>query len=189
MRQNRLQSTRAIVLKRRNYGEADRILTLFTQYTGKVQAIAKGIRRVPSRRSGHLEVFSHAKIGLYQGKTFDIVTEAQRLQPLISRTDDVVRVSYAYYICELVDKLTVEGQEQEDVYELLMQTLTDIDKTDSIKAWGACIHASAMQLLWMTGYLPKQHAIDEVALEKYIEQIIERRLATPRILTKLVGEA
>src|SRR5260221_14392220 len=76
MSSSRVYTAESIVLKRRNVGEADRILTIFTKRFGKMRVIAKGVRRITSRRAGHIEVFSHVVLTLHAYKNMDIVSKA-----------------------------------------------------------------------------------------------------------------
>ena len=79
---DRTYRTEAIVLRRKDIGEADRILTLFTPGAGKVRAVAKGIRKPRSRKAGHLELFTCAKLLLAVGRDLDIITQAEVCGPL-----------------------------------------------------------------------------------------------------------
>ena len=76
MRQQHSYSIEAIVLKRTDMGEADRILTLFTPNKGKFHAIAKGIRRPISKKAGHLELLGRSQLQMALGRNLDIVTQA-----------------------------------------------------------------------------------------------------------------
>jgi len=58
----RLLRTEAIVIKRVDFGEADKILTLYTPYMGKLRAVAKGVRRPTSKLGGHVELFTHSQL-------------------------------------------------------------------------------------------------------------------------------
>ena len=69
--------TDAIVLSRFDYGEADRIMTLFTPELGKFKAIAKGVRRPTSRLGGALEPLAELRVALARGRTFDVVTQVE----------------------------------------------------------------------------------------------------------------
>jgi hypothetical protein len=73
----RLCVTDAIVLSRFDYGEADRIMTLFTPAHGKLKAIAKGVRRTTSRLGGALEPLAELRVALARGRTFDVVTQVE----------------------------------------------------------------------------------------------------------------
>lgn len=115
--------TEGIILKRRNFGEADRILTVFSPTLGKISVMAKGVRRITSRRSGNVELLNRVAIYLHKGKSFLILTEAQAIDTYQKIKADLVLSSYAYHILELVDKLTAENQENRMVYEDLLEVL------------------------------------------------------------------
>ena len=70
-------NTEAVVLSRRNFGEADRIITLFTRDHGKITVLAKGVRRPRSKKAGHLEIGSWCKIFVARGKNLDLLTEVE----------------------------------------------------------------------------------------------------------------
>jgi DNA repair protein RecO (recombination protein O) len=68
----------AIVLRHSDWGEADRLLTLFTREMGKLRAVAKGARKMRSRKAGHLEPFTHVKLQVAKGRDLPIVTQADQ---------------------------------------------------------------------------------------------------------------
>lgn len=186
MTPSRIYTAHAIVLKRRNVGEADRIITIFSKQYGKMRVIAKGIRRIHSRRAAHLEVFSHTSLVLYHGKTWDSVTEATPLQSFSFLRAYLPLVSHAYYLCELVDALLPERQEHGDVYTLLLEALTalnDIVECDPV----ALSEQFALELLRILGYLARDRTLPSGQIEPYIERIIEKHLRTPKILSQLSG--
>ena len=80
MTEQRSFRVEAVVLRHANWGEADRILTLYTRERGKVRAIAKGIRRIRSRKAGHLEPFTRVTLQLAKGRDLFIITQAETLQ-------------------------------------------------------------------------------------------------------------
>ena len=65
-----------VIIKRRNFKEADKILTVFTKKYGKVSVLAKGVRKITSRRGPSVELFNHASLLLHKASFLDIVTEA-----------------------------------------------------------------------------------------------------------------
>jgi DNA repair protein RecO (recombination protein O) len=79
MRSARVYRTEAIVLHHREIGEADKVLTIYSADQGKFDAIAKGVRRPTSRKSGHLEELSHSSLLLAHGRTLDVVTQCEVL--------------------------------------------------------------------------------------------------------------
>src|SRR5437588_93894 len=104
----RVYRTEAIVLRGYDYGEADRILTLYTPNSGKLRAIAKGVRRTKSRMAGHLDLFTRSNMLVARGRQLDIVTQAETIESFRSMRDDLSRVSLAHYVAELVDSFTAE---------------------------------------------------------------------------------
>lgn len=181
-----IYATHAIVLKRRNVAETDRIVTIFSKEYGRLRVYARGVRRVYSRRSAYLEVFSHTAFILHRGNKWDSVTEATPLHAFSRLRSDLPRVSQGYYLCELVDALLPERQEHRDVYTLLLGTLTalnDITQTDPIEI----SEQFAIELLRMLGYLSRDRALPSGQIDPYIERIIEKRLRAPRILSQLSG--
>lgn len=120
--------TEGIVLKRRNFGEADRILTFFSKDRGKITILAKGVRRITSRRAGNIELLNRVIIYLHQGKGMPILTEAQSLDTFPLLKGDLTLSTYAYHVIELVDKLTAENQENRTIYEHLVELLKRLEK-------------------------------------------------------------
>lgn len=174
-----------IVLKRRNVGEADRMITLFTKEQGKIRVIAKGIRRIHSRRGPHLEVFRLVSAAIHKGKIMDGITEVQsRVLLSIDRTS-AQKMSFGYYMCELVDRLLPERQEHADVFRLMQVTFMSLDANNEVKMWERDIFSFALELLWILGYLPRTTTLREEHIQQYIEGIIERKLRTPKLLHQL----
>lgn len=112
-----------IILKRRNLGEADRILTVFSLQRGKISVLAKGVRRIISRRAGNVELLNRVSLYLHQAKTFLILTEATSLGTYPKLKEDLTLSTYAFHIIELVDKLTAENQESRSLYNDLVAVL------------------------------------------------------------------
>lgn len=123
MSRDRLYRTEAIILRRRDQGEADRVLTVFTRMQGKQQLLAKGIRKIKSRKAGHLELFAHSQLLVAKGSTWGIVTQAEMIHAFRPLREDLLRASYAYYFAELVDRFTQEGDENQRLFELLLSAL------------------------------------------------------------------
>ena len=117
-----------IVLKRRNLGEADRILTVFSLQKGKISVLAKGVRRITSRRSGNVELLNRSLMYLHQAKTFLILTEASTLDTFSKIKADLTLSTYDYNIIELVDKFTAENQENRILYEHLVEVLKRLER-------------------------------------------------------------
>lgn len=176
-------STCGIILKRRNVAETDRILTIFSKEYGRIRVYARGVRRVHSRRSAYLEVFSNTALVLHRGKTWDSVTEATPIHVFPRLRVHLPRVSAAYYICELVDVLLPERQEHRDVYMLLLGTLSALN--DTVENDPVVLSEQfALELLRILGYLARDRTIPSGQIVPYIERIIEKHIRSHRLLTK-----
>jgi len=171
--------TEGIILKRRNFGEADKILTIFTKHYGKIKVIAKGIRKITSKKAGTLELFNHCKLILAKGRDLDIVTEAQVINNFSSWRRNLNKVGFAWYFCELVDKLTAEGQLNKDIFELLKNYLENINQKDTPQL----IRSFEEHLLNKLGFgIPLQWRRWSGSLKSYIETIAEKEIQTPKML-------
>jgi DNA repair protein RecO (recombination protein O) len=148
----RVYATPAIVLRQRKLGDADKIITLYTAHRGKLEAVAKGVRRARSKLAGHVEPLSHASFQLAQGKNLDIVTQAETIEPFVKLRDDLDRLSRALYACELLDRFTEPHQESFDLYRLLLDTLRRLAAGDDLDA---PVRFFEMSLLDVLGYRPE----------------------------------
>lgn len=148
----RSQRVDAIILRHIDWGEADRLLWLFTRDMGKVKAVAKGVRKPRSRKAGHLEPFTHAELLLAQGRDLAIVTQAQAIDAYLNIRADLVLVAYASYVIELLDRFTYEEGENVALFRLLRETLSRINqKTEPAFA----VRYYEIRLLDLVGYRPQ----------------------------------
>jgi DNA repair protein RecO (recombination protein O) len=115
----RRYTTDAIVLSRFDFGEADRILTLITPGSGKLKAIAKGIRRPTSRIGGSLEPFAELNVALARGRTFEVVTQVSVGHAWLNLRDSLESAATAWYLAELADRSLEERHAAEPIYTLL----------------------------------------------------------------------
>jgi len=123
----RSQRVEAVVLRHADWGEADRLLWLFTRELGKLQVVAKGLRKPRSRKAGHLEPFTRVELLLARGRDLPIVTQAEAKDVYLKLREDLVRVGYASYVVELLDRFTYEEGENIGLYRLLSDTLTRLN--------------------------------------------------------------
>ena len=128
-RRQRLYRVLAIVLKRRDMGEADRLLTVLTRDRGKLTLLAKGVRRVASRKAGHIEPFTEVDILIARGRTFHLVTQAETTAAHRRLREDLWLSAWAYYVAELVDAFTQDDDPHELLFDLLAETLARLETT------------------------------------------------------------
>ena len=143
----------AIVLRHADWGEADRLLTLFTREMGKLRAVAKGVRKMRSRKAGHLEPFTHVKLQLAKGRDLPIVTQAETVDAYIPLRDDLIKTGYAAYTAELLDRFTYEEEIESSIpFRLLAETLGRISQESD--AW-LSVRYYEMRLLDHLGFRPQ----------------------------------
>ncbi len=169
---NRVYKTEGVVLKYRNYGEADRIVTFFSKHYGKLTALAKGVRRITSKRSGSLEPGSRVAILLAKGHGFDILTQTHILKS--SFHPDLTSITQLNQVLEIIDALTAERQEHELVYEQLVNLLNNLSRQNIV--------AATKKTLELLGFgVPEEDS--ELALKNHLENIIERELRSKKMLS------
>ena len=125
-RPERTAQVEAVVLRHSEWGEADRLLWLYTRELGKLRCVAKGVRRVRSRKAGHLEPFTRVRLLLARGRDFWLVTQADTVDAYQPLREDLMRTGNAAYVVELLDRFTYEEGENRSLYALLIDTLARI---------------------------------------------------------------
>jgi DNA repair protein RecO (recombination protein O) len=148
----RLYQTEAIVLRRTDFGEADRLLTVFTPERGKLRLIAKGARKPSSRKSGHVELFSYGRYLVAVGHDLDIVTQAETIEPFLPLHEDLLRATYAYYVAELTDAFTPEQDENRPLFTLLKEAFGWLAAADNLPLVARYYE---IHLLGLAGYQPQ----------------------------------
>lgn len=156
----RVYGTEALVLRRTDYGEADRVLTLFTPGYGKVRAIAKGVRRTTSRLAGHLEPFNRTQLLLATGRDLDIVTQAEARERLEALRGQVWHATGAWYLAELVDRFLEDADPHPRLYALFARSLRTLDESaraaETARGW-LTLRYFELHLLDELGYRPGLH--------------------------------
>ena len=118
--------TEAIIIKKTRLGEADSILTLYTPHLGKIQGVARGVRRPRSKLAGHLELITHSQVSLARGRNLDTITGSQTINSFLPLKSDLQLASHALYAIELVDQFTAEHIENYPLFQLLMETMQQL---------------------------------------------------------------
>ncbi len=151
-KESRTYRAEAIVLGHIEYGEADRILTLFTLEKGKISALARGIRKIRSRKAGHLEPFTHVNLFLAKGRNLDIITQAETIDPFMGLREDLQQVAFASYLVELLDRFTYEEGQNVGLFRLLAGSLKRLAHHPNPET---VIHYYEIRLLDLLGFRPQ----------------------------------
>lgn len=172
----RLESSPAIVLRTREYGESDKIVTVLSRADGKFSGIAKGAKRSQRRFPGTLEVFSHVTLDYRRRPNSELafLDRAVLLQPWPRLLNSLERFSAASHVVELADKMTVESEVGDDLYRLVATTLA---RLDAAEPGPATLRLFEVAALAASGYRPELIACRGCA----------RPLASDRGPVRLVG--
>jgi DNA repair protein RecO (recombination protein O) len=142
----------AVVLHHTDWGEADRILRLYTREQGKLRAIVKGARRLRSRKAGHLEPFTRVALLLARTRDLWIITDAETVDAYLPLRDDLLLTGYAIYVIELLDRFSYEDEKNPTLYRLAIDTLQRlVEGEDSFLA----LRYYEIQILDLLGYRPE----------------------------------
>ena len=152
MPRSREYQTEAIIIKKTKLGEADRILTMYTPGLGKIQGVAKGVRRPKSKLSGHLELLTYSQVTMAQGHNLDTITGSQTINGFTPLKTDLWLTSYGLYITELVNQFTAERVEDERLFRLLLDTLQNLCQANNREL---LLRYFEVHLLEETGYRPQ----------------------------------
>lgn len=142
------QQVNGLILRSRDYKEADQLLTVYTREQGKMTVQAKGVKKTASKLRGGILLFSQTDLVLTIGKGFPVVTGASAVTMFAALRSDFVRMSYASYAAEFIDQVVSEGQPDENLYRLVLQTFYLLEHIDP---WLAVRHLE-VRLLEQQGY-------------------------------------
>ena len=123
---DRLRTVEAVIISHKNFGEADRLVTFFSKEMGKIRGLAKGVRKMGSRKAAYLEPFMHSKISLAKGKTFWIITQADAVKQYPALSESLEKTGIASYVMELSDRFTLEEESASELFRLIDHTLQRI---------------------------------------------------------------
>ena len=175
-------SSEGIVLARRRYSEADRILVVYSRNYGKISFMAKGVRKPKSRKRGSLEVFSHIKFSAARGRNLDIIEEAEIIDSFQTIRKSLKRVAVAYYLMEVVGRVTREDKKNENFFTLILKYLQNLKTTKSLRKLR---EEFIFQTLVLLGFWPKGRRMDNP--DKILENVVEREINSIRVGKKLLS--
>lgn len=171
----RFLSDTGFVIKRVNFGEADRFITIYSKNHGKIELVAKGVRKITSRRSSHIELLHLINFQSVKGKNNYILTEAQLVQGFHDSQTTLEQLSCRFLLCELIDKLCPFQQQNDSIFQLLQNTLNRLEQGQM----RSNMQEFQVNLLTELGYWDETRRFhDEHDIRNFIESVIEKRLKT-----------
>jgi len=145
-------SSKAVILTRTDYGEADRIITFLTPEHGKVRAIAKGVRKQKSKLAGGIELFSISDITYIKGKSELHTLVSTRLDVHFGNiVKDIDRTMLGYDMLKILARV-LEDEGGPEFYELLVGSLKVLDNLEAPKDLAEASYL--LQLMRLLGHLP-----------------------------------
>lgn len=139
-----------ITFKQIDINEADRIISVLTKYHGRVDAVAKGVRKIASRKGGNIDIMNKTKFSFANGKELDIVLEAELIDSYQHLKQKLSSTSILFYICELLDKFLQTGSRERETYDLTDLLLEVLKKYKS----NLPLAAFELKIMAIQGYEP-----------------------------------
>lgn len=202
-----------LILKRADFGEADRMLTILTKPYGKISVIARGVRKITSRRAGNIELLNLCKLGLFKSKGYTL-TEAQSIATFPRIKSNLAISTAAFHILELTNKLLVDEDPNPRAYDLIVETLKKLEDNprqlllrtfeikfldllgffstralpgmeDSTKELITALRKTPTSQIENLEVPPEQVVALERILRYYIEQILESKLKSSDVMKQL----
>jgi DNA repair protein RecO (recombination protein O) len=142
----------AVVLRHADWGEADRLVTFYSREHGKLRSVAKGARRIKSRKAGHLEPFTRVALLLARGRDLWIITQVETVDAYLTIGENLIRTANAAYVIELLDRFTYDEGENRALYSLLVDTLSRLSTEEDPFV---TLRFYEMHLLDLMGFRPE----------------------------------
>ncbi len=143
----------AVVLDHRDWGEADRLVTLYTRQYGKLRAVVKGARKTRSRKGGHLQPFTHVTLQLARARGPFIITQVDTINAFLPLGEDLTLTGQASYMVELLHRFSYDEEESNPaIFRLLVESLTRL--SHGVDPW-LVVRYYEMRLLDYLGFRPQ----------------------------------
>lgn len=126
-------SSEGIILKRFDYAEADRIVTIFSKDFGKITFIAKGVRKPTSKKRHAIELFNYIKFSAIENRGLDILIETELIDSFLNVKKDLKKSTCAFFAAEVIDKLLQDRAEHSHLFLMLQDYLSNLKKSVNLK--------------------------------------------------------
>jgi len=125
-----LYKSRGVIIKKTNLGNTDRLITVYSKDFGKILVKAKSVRKNQAKLKGHLELFLYSHLMIAPGRGFDIITGAETIESFPGLHDRLSSLAVGYYLAELIDKLIVGPEKDENIWALFLSSLSQLNQID-----------------------------------------------------------
>ncbi|PJA37878.1 DNA repair protein RecO [candidate division WWE3 bacterium CG_4_9_14_3_um_filter_43_9] len=166
--------TEGIILKYKDFGEADRLLTVFSKHYGKLKLVVKGARRLTSRKGGNIEILNLGQLFIIEGKNLDLLSEIVVEETFQELKKDLMLMAEVYQITEFIDGLTVENEPNLKFFSLILEILHLLKELkENVKARELAMLAFEIQSLKIVGFWLKEEVVRKYGLPEDFGKIIQ----------------
>lgn len=173
-------TTEAIVVSRKVSGEADYYMTLLTKDKGKLGVTARSVRKVTSRKRGHLEVGSYVRVGITDGD-FPTITEAVMIQSFPEIRANLKKLSLMYYFMEVASSFARDPEYAEVIFDILLSYIEKLTVTTTLKTLRRDF---VCELMIACGFWPEGKVMSDP--DQALDGVLERMPRSLRIGKKLM---
>lgn len=178
----RLFSSLGLVLSKVNYGEADRILFVLTYHYGRLALLAKGVRRINSRKRGSLEIFNLIRFQASRGKNLDVIREVELVNSFDKIRTSLKKITLAYYFSEVLLKVLPDGEENKKIFDI---SLSYFEKLENERNLSALRQKFLFDILTSLGFWPKDKELKN--FDFILERVLEKKINAKRIGIKVLS--
>ena len=147
--------TKAIILSSYPYREHDRIISFFSDSFGRIEARARGVRKIESKLAGHLEPFIETELLLANGKRWDILAGSRTINAQATIRHDFEKIAAASVCVEAVKRITKPLSREHGMYELLQNVLSNLEKEDVLNKHNELVSQFLWHLIGLSGFAPE----------------------------------
>jgi DNA repair protein RecO (recombination protein O) len=126
------RQVKGIILRKQDYRESDRLFIIYTDELGKIEAVAKGVRKIKSKMAGHLDLFSVVDLMVAPGRTYYQIAGADRIKNFLNIKSNLAKTVLASFCLETVDNFTKPEHPDFKIYKLL-EEMSEIFNDGKIK--------------------------------------------------------
>lgn len=147
-----LHRTEGIVIRSMDYGEGHKIVSLYTQTSGKMSLMVRGAKKLKSRHSAIVQLFTHGDFVVYKGSGMGNLNHGEIIHSYMGIREDLHKAAYASYMVELVDRVCSDGEPNGTLYDQILAGLTAIEQG---KDPAVVLHIMELKMLALSGYYPQ----------------------------------
>lgn len=182
----RYQSTLGIVINKWTSKEADLLITILTQKSGKIVALAKGAKNIKSSRLGNLQLGNTIKVQLYQKNDFNWISETQNLIPFLQTDKNLAQLNLLFYFLEIINQLIAENQHIEGIFDVSQNIINAINKNlisqyifNEIKFLELLGFGVPIEI--KNNFSNKDYKTSQKLIKRFFESIIEKPLESNKL--------